>query len=182
MGLPLSIVLSNNLLLHRVLLRIQPELIYSSKGAKLTYDNLLLGKGEYRFNLNYVEVPVLAVINIAKNINLNGGGYVSYLASANVKDMDNNGNITNAKDLNADNFNRFDYGLIGGVGIDVQNITIGGRYTYGLKEVGTSGSLSGKLLRTLKTASYPYTLVSDCKNRYDFTLKPPELPGALFIG
>ena len=38
---------------------IQPELLYSSKGAKLTYDNILLGKGEYRFNLNYVEVPVV---------------------------------------------------------------------------------------------------------------------------
>ena len=131
---------------------IQPELIYSSKGAKLTYDNLLLGKGEYRFNLNYIEVPVLAVINIAKNINLNGGGYVSYLSSANVKDMDNNGNISNVKDLNADNFNRFDYGLAGGVGIDVQNFTIGGRYTYGLKEVGTSGSLSGKLTENSKNS------------------------------
>ncbi len=131
---------------------IQPELIYSSKGAKLTYNNVLLGKGEYRFNLNYVEVPVLAVINIAKNINIQGGGYVAYLASANLKDMDDNGTINGARDLNAENFNRFDYGLAGGLGIDVSNFTIGARYNYGLKEVGESGSLSGNLTRDSKNS------------------------------
>jgi hypothetical protein len=130
---------------------IQPELIYSSKGSKLTYDNFLLGKGEYRFNLNYVEVPVLAVFNIAKNVNLQGGGYVSYLASANIKDLKDDGTIENIKDLKADNFNRFDYGLVGGIGIDVMNFTIGARYNYGLKEVGDSG-LSGQLTKNSKNS------------------------------
>ncbi|MEJ7768175.1 MAG: porin family protein [Chitinophagaceae bacterium] len=130
---------------------IQPELIYSSKGSKLTYNNIILGRGEYRFNLNYVEVPVLAVINLASNINLQAGPYVSYLASANVKDMNEDGTIENAKDLNADNFNRFDYGLAGGIGIDVQNFTIGARYNYGLKEIGDSG-LSGRLTRDSKNS------------------------------
>ena len=132
-------------------LSIQPELIYSSKGAKLTYNNFILGKGEYRFNLNYVEVPVLAVINLASNLNLQAGGYVSYLASANVKDMNENGTIENAKELKADNFNRFDYGLVGGVGVDVQNFTIGARYNYGLKEIGNSG-LSGQLTKNSKNS------------------------------
>src|SRR6478735_2694196 len=36
---------------------IQPELLYSSKGAKVSYNNPLLG-GEYRFNMNYLELPV----------------------------------------------------------------------------------------------------------------------------
>jgi hypothetical protein len=131
---------------------IQPELLYSSKGAKLNYNNILLGKGEYRFNLNYVELPVLAVVNVAKNINIQAGGYVSYLASANIKDMDSDGTISNIKDLNAENFNRFDYGLVGGVGIDVQLFTVGVRYNYGLKEVGESGSLSGRLTENSKNS------------------------------
>jgi hypothetical protein len=131
---------------------IQPELLYSSKGAKLNYNNILLGKGEYRFNLNYVELPVLGVINIAKNINIQAGGYVSYLASANIKDMDSDGTVNNIKDLNAENFNRFDYGLVGGAGIDVQLFTIGVRYNYGLKEVGESGSLSGRLTENSKNS------------------------------
>lgn len=120
-------------------LSIQPELLYSSKGSKLTYNNVLLGKGEYRFNLNYVEVPLLLVINVAKNLNIKGGGYLSYLASANIKDMDDNGTVADIKNLNVKDFNRFDYGLVGGVGVDVLNFTIGARYSYGLNEVGKSG-------------------------------------------
>ncbi|MEJ7739067.1 MAG: porin family protein [Chitinophagaceae bacterium] len=133
-------------------LSIQPELIYSSKGAKLTYNNFILGKGEYRFNLNYVELPLLAVINVANNINLHAGGYVSYLVSANIKDMDDDGTINNIRELKAENFNRFDYGLVGGLGIDVQNFTIGARYNYGLKEIGESGSLSGNLTKNSKNS------------------------------
>lgn len=133
-------------------LSIQPELIYSSKGAKLTYSNFILGKGEYRFNLNYVELPVLAVINVANHLNLHAGGYVSYLVSANIKDMDDNGTINNIKELKADNFNRFDYGLAGGLGVDVEHFTIGARYNYGLKEIGESGSLSGNLTKNSKNS------------------------------
>jgi hypothetical protein len=121
-------------------LSIQPELLYTSKGSKVRYDNLLLGNGEYRFNLNYVELPVLAVINVAKNLNLHAGGYAAYLTGVNVKDMDDDGNVYDISKLNADNFNRIDYGLVGGLGIDVQNFTIGARYNYGLKEVGKEGS------------------------------------------
>ena len=133
-------------------LSIQPELLYSSKGAKLSYDNILLGEGEYRFNLNYVDLPVLAIINVAKNINIQAGGYVSYLASANIKDLESDGTINNIKELKADDFNRFDYGLVGGVGIDVQLFTLGVRYNYGLKEVGEAGSLSGRLTQNSKNS------------------------------
>ena len=121
-------------------LSIQPELLYTSKGSKVAYDNLLLGNGEYRFNLNYVELPVLAVINLAKNLNLHAGGYAAYLTSVNVKDMDDDGNVYDIDKLNADNFNRIDYGLVGGLGLDIENFTIGARYNYGLKEVGKEGS------------------------------------------
>jgi len=121
-------------------LSLQPELLYSSKGSKVTYNNILQGNGEYRFNLNYVELPVLAVINLGKNFNLNAGGYVAYLASANIKDLNDDGTVTGITKFNADNFNRFDYGLVGGIGVDVQNFTIGARYNYGLREVGESGS------------------------------------------
>jgi hypothetical protein len=67
--------------------------------------------------------------------------------------MDDDGTIRNARDLKADNFNRFDYGLIGGLGIDVQNFTIGARYNYGLKEIGDSG-LSGQLTRNSKNSVF----------------------------
>lgn len=133
-------------------LSIQPELLFSSKGSKLTYNSFLLGgKGEYRFNLNYVELPVLLVINIAKNLNIHAGPYVSYLVSANIKDLKDNGTIRDIADLNADKFNRIDYGLAGGLAIDIQNFTLGARYNYGLKEIANS-TLSNALLGNSKNS------------------------------
>jgi len=131
---------------------IQPELLYSSKGAKETYDNFILGTGEYRFNLNYVEVPLLLVFNLTENFSLSAGGYAAYLVSANVKDLKSNGNVSGATDLNADNFHRFDYGLAGGLSIDIQKFTLGARYNYGLQNIGESGSLSGSLTSNSKNS------------------------------
>jgi hypothetical protein len=132
---------------------IQPELLYTSKGAKLKYDNIIEGEGEYRFNLNYIEMPVLAVINVAPNFNLHVGPYVSYLAAANIKNLDDDGNNNDVTELDAENFNRFDYGLVGGLGIDISNFTIGARYNYGLKEIGKSGSLSGQLTKDSRNSA-----------------------------
>jgi outer membrane protein with beta-barrel domain len=133
-------------------LSLQPELIYSNKGAKLTYDaGIFGGEGEYRFNLHYVELPVLAVINIAKNFNIQAGPYVSYLAGANITRLDDDNDVNEVTDLKADNFNRIDYGLAGGIGIDIQNITVGARYNYGLREIGESG-LSGRITRNSKNS------------------------------
>lgn len=131
---------------------IQPELLYSVKGAKDTYNNLLQGNGEYRFNLGYMELPVLAVVNLAPNFNLHLGGYAAYLVSANVRDVNSNGDIQGATDLNTDNFKRWDFGLIGGLGFDIQNFTIGARYNYGLSQIGKPGNLSGDLTKNSKNA------------------------------
>lgn len=133
-------------------LSIQPELLYSNKGAKDTYNNFAQGSGEYRFNLNYIETPLLMVFNLTPNFSLSGGGYAAYLVSANVKDLHSDGTITGVQDLNADNFNRVDYGLVGGLGVDIGYVTLGARYNYGLKNIGQSGSLSGDLTKNSKNS------------------------------
>jgi Outer membrane protein beta-barrel domain len=134
---------------------IQPELNYSSKGAKLTYNNILQGKGEYRYNLNYIELPVLAVFNVGKNFNLHAGGYAAYLVDANIKDLNDDGTVQGIADFNTDNFNRFDYGVVGGLGFDIQNVTLGARYNYGLNEIGEKG-LSGQLTKNSKNAGFNF--------------------------
>ena len=125
---------------------IQPELLYTSKGAKEKY-NSLGQTGEYRFNLNYIETPLLVVFNLTHNFNLSAGGYTAYLVSANVKDLHSDGSITGVMDLNAGNFHRFDYGLAGGLGLDIGKVTLGARYNYGLQNIGRSGNLSGDLTK-----------------------------------
>jgi hypothetical protein len=129
---------------------IQPELLYSLKGSKTDYNNFVDGTGEYRFNLGYVELPLLAVVNLTKNFSIHVGGYGAYLTNANIKDVNSNGNIQNITDLNANDFNRWDFGLAGGLGFDIENFTIGARYNYGLTDIGKSGNLTGTALGNAK--------------------------------
>jgi len=135
---------------------IQPELLYSLKGAKSTYSNFVQGNGEYRFNLGYIELPVLAVVNLGPNFNLQAGGYAAYLTNANVKNVNNNGDVQGATDLNADNFNRWDFGLAGGAAFDIENFTIGARYDYGLNKIGKSGNLSETFAQGMKNAGFSF--------------------------
>jgi len=138
-------------------LALQPELLYTNVGAKITYggsdlENLLgIEPGEVRFNLNYIQLPVALTANIGP-LNVHLGPYLAYLAGANIKDLKTSDlNPSDIKELNRDDFNEFDYGVMGGVGFDVQNFTIGARYNYGLREVGKSG-LAGTLTNDSKNS------------------------------
>jgi len=131
---------------------IQPEVIYSSQGSRINYNNSILGKGEYRFNLNYVQVPVLAVVNIGEYFNIHVGPYISFLTSANIKELESDGDIDDIRDLDVDDFNRVDYGFAGGVAFETKGFTAGARYNYGLKEVGKSGTISGEATDNMKNS------------------------------
>ncbi len=121
---------------------IQPEVNYSMKGAQINYNNVLFGSGKYRYNLNYVETPILAVFNVARNFNIHVGPYAGFLVSAKVKNVDESGNVNGVTELNKNNFNSIDYGAVGGIGFDIENVTLGARYNYGLREVGKEGRAS----------------------------------------
>ena len=58
--------------------------------------------------------------------------------------------------MNADDFNRMDYGLVGGLGLGFNHLNIGMRYNYGLKSVGHSGSLSGDLTQNSKNSALSF--------------------------
>jgi hypothetical protein len=139
-------------------LAIQPELLYSSVGSKITYggsdfENLFgIEPGEVRFNLNYIQVPVALAVNIGP-LNVHAGPYLAYLASANIKDLKTSDlDAKNIKELNRDDFNTFDYGAVIGVGFDVGNLTLGARYNHGLREIGKSG-LAGSLTNDSKNSA-----------------------------
>src|SRR5690606_702347 len=107
-------------------LAVQPEVLYSNVGSKIRYGRsnfenaLTIEPGEVRFNLNYIQVSVVLAANVAPLI-LHAGPYLSYLLSANVKDLKSaNLNPTDVVDFDTDDFNRLDYGVLFGVGFDVQ--------------------------------------------------------------
>jgi hypothetical protein len=111
---------------------IQPEILFTTKGAELEYNNAAL-QGNAKFKLNYIEVPLLVRVNITKNFNLQAGGYASYLVSSKVT---GSGDIDFEQDIDRDDLNKFDAGIAAGVGVDFSPVSIGIRYNYGLTTVG----------------------------------------------
>ena len=122
---------------------IQPELLYSGKGAELVYNNAF-AEGSAKFKLNYIEVPVLLKINITDNLNIHAGPYFAYLIDAQVKNESDNGIFDFEESYDNDDFNKFDMGLSGGIGFDFNSFGIGARYNYGLTNVGKERTILGQ--------------------------------------
>lgn len=126
---------------------IQPELLYSTKGTKVSYDDIVRGEGDRKFNLNYIELPVLAVIKLGGAAELHFGPYWGYLVG--VSD-DYDGDTDDYQELDRDAFRNWDFGLAGGVGINFGATQIGARYSKGLRKIADS--------------NYAESYVGDAKN------------------
>ena len=121
---------------------IQPELLYTTKGAELKYNNAFV-TGTSTFKLNYLELPVLLVVNLSQNFNVHAGPYFAYLIDGEAKN-DSQGTLFDAENnLDNDDFNKFDTGLSVGIGYDTDKIGFGVRYNYGLQKVGKERNYNG---------------------------------------
>lgn len=113
---------------------IQPELLFSTKGSKAEHGGLI--DQTIKYNLNYLDLPVLAVFKLGESAEIHVGPYVSYLLGANVS---YSGDIANTTDkIDKDNLKSFDYGLSGGFGLNFGTLQIGARYNYGLAKIADS--------------------------------------------
>ena len=121
---------------------IQPEFNFSRKGSELVYNNVFVS-GTSRFKLNYFEIPVLLKMNLTPNFNIHFGPYIAYLIDGQATNESSNSNFDFEDNLSNDDFNKFDYGLSGGIGIDFSATHIGLRYNYGLQTVGKEGTFGG---------------------------------------
>jgi hypothetical protein len=125
---------------------IQPELLFTTKGSNVTYDNVF-SNGTARFSLNYLEVPVLLTVNISDNFNIHVGPYASYLVTGKVKNIANVTLFNYEDNINTDDYNRLDVGIVLGVGIDIGTFGLGARYTYGLTKIGKEKTFLGNTYR-----------------------------------
>jgi hypothetical protein len=124
----------------------QPEVNFSMKGAKVDYANpFVAGSATYAFN--YLEVPLIGVINFTDNLSIHGGPYAAYLisgstknnSSANIFDFENN--------INPDNYERLDLGVVLGAALNVGRVGLGVRYSRGFTTIGKESTVSGTLIR-----------------------------------
>ncbi len=119
----------------------QTELLFSTKGSVAQYDGVI--NQEVKYNLSYLDLPVLAVFKVGETVEIHAGGYASYLLAANISYQGDLGN--GSDDIDKDNLKSYDYGLALGVGINVGPVQIGARYNYGLVEIAESDNAKALL-------------------------------------
>ena len=113
---------------------IQPEVIYSRKGAK--YETEFLGKkAEGTLNMDYISIPVFAKIYITEMISLQGGPQFGFLVNS-PEFKTAIGGLTGSSKLDKDAFGKFDFGM--GVGASVNlpaGLFVEARYAHGFTNV-----------------------------------------------
>lgn len=101
-------------------LSIQPEVLYSTQGAKLE-----VGMTNFDSKLDYINIPVLAKFYVTKQFTVEAGPQIGFLVSAK-----SNGN--DAKDL----YKSADTGFNFGAGYNfTDNVSVNLRYTVGISNI-----------------------------------------------
>ena len=123
-------------------LAIQPEFYVTTKGSQVTYNNLFVD-GTAKFNLTYLEIPVLCVVNVTKLLNVQFGPYAAYMIDGKVTNVGNVNLFNFEQNINVNDYNRIDAGVVLGAGLEVGKITMGARYNLGMTKVGKTKTLLG---------------------------------------
>jgi hypothetical protein len=113
------------------MLAIQPEIMYSSQGAKYTVLD-----GEHSLALNYVNIPIQLQYMFSNGFRLQTGPQVGFLASVTDKQ---NGAETGF--FTSDDFKTVDFSWSAGLGyMAASGLGIDGRYNFGLSNINDFGT------------------------------------------
>jgi opacity protein-like surface antigen len=120
-------------------LTIQPELLYSTQGAKADNAEVELNNAVYtadvEFNLSYINIPVMFKYYVAEKFNIEAGPQIGFLTSAKTKTSVVGFNGSNEQDVK-DIFESIDFGLNLGAGYDfTEHFSAGVRYNLGLSNI-----------------------------------------------
>ena len=109
---------------------IQPELLYSTQGA--SYKNAV---EEFKNELGYLSIPIMAKINLNQAISLDLGPQASFLLSEKNK-------------FNAKNAETFEFGVAGGLSLNItENFFLQGRYVLGLTEASKEAQVKNSVFQ-----------------------------------
>lgn len=114
---------------------LQAELLFSTRGSEDHYSAGGFNQ-EVKYNLNYIDLPLMLVLKAGDAVEFHLGGYGSYLVNANIS---YDGDLANGDDeIDRDNLKSYDLGLLGGVGVNFGALQVGARYNYGLVKLADS--------------------------------------------
>ena len=120
---------------------LQPQLLYTTKGAKYTAE---FGT-DAKLTMRYVELPVNLLykhdLSFGK-IYVGGGPVVGYNLSGK---LENNGQITKLYEGSMNNWNRFEFSATATAGVEFKNgIFAGFKYQRGLNDINKSADIEVK--------------------------------------
>jgi hypothetical protein len=124
-------------------LSFQPELMFSQKGYKSDRTGIL-SNGTLTQTTSWIEVPILAKIEVVKGFNLYAGPQVSFLSKTTNKYEGTFGTAeqTTIED-DADQFKKSILGGVLGAGFDItQKVSLNGRYALDFQKNNENGTTS----------------------------------------
>lgn len=109
---------------------IQPELLYSTQGA--SYKN---AAEEFKNELGYLSIPVLAKIYLSKSLSLELGPQASFL-------------LSERKNVDFGDQNTFEFAAVGGLGLNItKNLFVQARYGLGLTEASRDADIKNTTIQ-----------------------------------
>lgn len=117
---------------------LESQLLYTRKGGKGNYFITNFYDGTVRFKLHYIETPMLFNIHTKGVVDILVGGYAGFLLDSNY-DFSTPYNFGYG-DLDTDQFEKIDLGLVAGIGINMPNGKIVFKYNHGLSDVAKEGN------------------------------------------
>ena len=106
------------------------ELLYSTQGATYKY-----AATEFKNELGYLSIPVLAKFNLNKTVSLDLGPQASFL-------------LSERNDFDVENAETFEFGVAGGLTLNVtKSIFLQGRYVLGLTEASKDADVKNSVVQ-----------------------------------
>jgi len=111
---------------------VQPELLYSSQGAKSEFSELDV-TGDYKFKLDYLNVPIMMKYYVTEGLSLEAGPQIGILLAANTELEV--GDVSEEEDVK-EFMKDIDFGLNFGAGYQLENgLNFSARYNLGLSNI-----------------------------------------------
>ncbi len=103
---------------------IQPELVYSSQGAKVDDNN-----SDVELKLDYINLPIMAKFYVSEGFSLEAGPQVGFLMSSKIEEDGESEDLKNET-------SGIDFGLNLGLGFKMETgLNFGARYNLGLSNI-----------------------------------------------
>jgi len=147
---PLKVGITGGLMMEMPLgpVALGAELLYTPKGEKYVYgDDFSLS-----FNLDYIEVPVIAKITFLPLVKVYGGVSFGYMVNDTIKWEEGNESGEESFDEFTDGeveLNKMEMGVIMGVQVKISKLVFDARYNHGLTDIVKDNEGDAYQLRTL---------------------------------